>query len=328
MGRFNARPRPTWSTALLRRDRALNEVAISATAAIDETAYQPGLMLAGVFFAIADNDGHALRDYAARLAALAETMRGGVLRLMCLADQLVATLEGRLIEAEAISIEQFALSRGAGLAEAITYRAVQQMTVRREQDRLAEIIRAWSAELDARPQSAVLMSTLAFARAESGDFDTAAARLHDAWQADFRTMPDEAAWPMAMAGWSEVAAMVGDRDAAATLHELLAIADGMHIMTGGIACGPAARLLARLELVLDRPDDADVHFATAIEQAQSLRTPVWVARGCFDWADSLAERGIGDRALELLTQGEAAIASLQLPRLQRQSTELRARLDA
>jgi hypothetical protein len=323
MGRFNARPRSDWSTEIALRDRALNDEAFAASEAIDDVYYKPGLMLAGVFFAITHNDRDALRGYSARLAELAESLHGTSLRIMLLADQMIATLEGRLVEAEAISIEQFAVWRRAGMPEAVTYRATEQLAVRREQGRLADIIANWSAFAEARPRAASSASTVAFALAESGDLDDAARGLQTAWRADFRTMPDEAGLPLALAGWSEVAAMVRDGEAAQTLHELVSVYDGLQVMTGGIVCGPAARLLAGLELVLDRPDDADAHFHAAIEQAKSLGSPVWVARSCFDWADSLEKRGGRDRARALVEQGDGAIAGLSLPRLERQSSELR-----
>jgi len=328
MGRFNARPRSDWATDQSRQDRALNDAALAASEAIDDIYYKPGLLLAGVFFSLTNNDGDGLRAHAARLADLAESMHGTPLRIMLLADQMIATIEGRLVEAEALSLEQFAVWRKAGMPEAITYRATEQLAVRREQGRLVEIIPNWSAFAEARPRAASSASTVAFALAESGDLDAAATRLDAAWRADFRTMPDEAGLPLALAGWSEVAALVDARGPAEVLHELVAVYDGLHVMTGGIASGPAARLLARLELVLDRAHDADAHFGAAIEESQSLRTPVWIARCCFDWAESLERRGDQTRANELLDRGDAAIGGLVLPRLQRQSAELRTLLSS
>jgi hypothetical protein len=124
--------------------------------------------------------------------------------------------------------------------------------------------------------------------------------------------------------WTEVAARVGDREAATVLHEALAPDDGLQCATGGIVLGPFARLLALLETVLDRPDDADRHFADAIAQSEQLGSPVWVARSCLDWAERSAVRGDGERARALIEQAEAAMSSLALPRLEDQLAALRA----
>ena len=123
-------------------------------------------------------------------------------------------------------------------------------------------------------------------------------------------MPADAGWPIAVALWSEVASAVEDRENAPALHGLAAQWDGVQMMSGGISNGPTARLLARLELVLDRTDDADRHFAESIEQSRSLGSPVWIARCCLDWAESLADRGETARARELVDDANAAIGSL------------------
>ena len=81
-----------------------------------------------------------------------------------------------------------------------------------------------------------------------------------------------------------------------------------------------------LETVLDRRDDADRHFAAAIDQSRRLGSPVWIARCCLDWAESFADRDEKVRARELVDEADAAIGSLSLPRLQDQSASLTARL--
>jgi hypothetical protein len=314
---------------LAQQDVVLHAEAIAASEALGQDYYyRPGVFLSGVFSAMTVNDGLSARDLATRLEAETAGGRGGWVGLALLARQMITTVEGRLVEAEALSIEQFEVGRKVGTAEAVTYRATEQLAVRREQDRIGEIIPAWSAFLAGRPRAASSASTIAFALAETGDLDAAATRLDDAWRAGFGTMPDDAGWPLAIAGWAEVAARACHREAARELHALLLPMDGLGVGTGGIHLGPVARLLALLELTLDQPAEADAHFAAAIGQSASLGSPVWVARDCLDWAESLAARGEPDRARELVAQADAAIAGLPLPRLERQSAELRAILDA
>jgi hypothetical protein len=241
---------------------------------------------------------------------------------------MLATSEGRLVEAEALSIEAYKVWNDAGMPEALVYRAVASVAIRREQGRLAEIIDPWSRHVEAHPRDSSSKATVAFARLESGDADAAATALHDQAAAGFETMPADAGWPIAIAMWSEIAAAVADRESAGPLHDLAETWDGAQVVTGGINLGPMARLLARLELVLDRPDDADRHFAEAVEQSTSLGSPVWIARCSLDWAESFADRGDTARARELVDRANEAIDTLTLPRLQDQSATLTARLTA
>jgi hypothetical protein len=325
---FNARPRSTWSAEELRNDLAFVADAVEASEGLTDSYWIAATVWASAFFALAVGDGDELRAHAARLTALAEgdatAHRAGFI-----IDQMTATISGRLVEAEALSQEQYDLWRRAGMPEAITYRSVEQLAVKREQDRLAEIIPGWMRFLSAHPAVAGSSAgVVAFAFAETGALDEAAARLHEADRAGFDTIPDEAGWPLAVASWVEVAACTRDVEAAGALHELLAALDGMVNMTGGIVCGPIARLLAMLEVLMGRASDADAHFAAAIDQSESLGSPVWVARCCFDWAGALVASGESVRARQLVDRGDAAIAGLTLARLERQSSELRARLDA
>jgi len=140
-------------------------------------------------------------------------------------------------------------------------------------------------------------------------------------------VPDDAAWPIAIGLSAEVAAVLGSRSVAADLVEILLPFDGFRQFgTGGIMMGPSARLLARLELVLDLPDDADRHFAEALAQSVAFESPMWIARCALDWAESLIDRGEASRAVDLVDQAEVALVGLSLPALEQQVVRLRARV--
>jgi hypothetical protein len=191
---------------------------------------------------------------------------------------------------------------------------------------MAEVIPAWQAFAGAASDTSPVASTLAFAFAETGDLDEAATRVHLGARTRFEDAAQDATWWYVMAMWTEAAVMVRDREAAAYLHELQAPYDGGVSGTGGVCCGPFARLLALIEDLLDRPEDADRHFAEAISQSQRLGSPVWIARSRLDWAERLAARGETERARQLVDAADEAIGTLTLPRLQQQSAELRERL--
>lgn len=327
MAYFNARPRPNWSASELRRDSEQVPRTVAAARRLGDPHWTASTCLMAGFYALMVNDGDGLRAYAGELAAMAEQAGvGSARRMQLLIGQMIATIEGRLVEAQALSVELFRAWSAAGMPEAVTYQGTTGVGTRREQGRLGQIVEGWSGFLAAHPGAASADATVAFALLETGDVDGAASRLENAARAGFDVMPADAGWPMAVGMWSEVAATVADRESAVTLHRLCEPMDGLSVATGGIVLGPAARHLARLEIVLDRPEDADRHFAEAIEQSRELGSPLWIARCCLDWAEALADRGEKVRDRELVDEANAAMGSLALPRLQEQSASLEARL--
>ena len=325
---FNSRPRPNWSTEEFRRDRAAVPELLAAARTVSDPFVTAATLLLSGFYALGALDGDALRTAAAELGAMAESTRNGAARRMqLLLDQMIATIDGRLVEAQSLSIELVRAWSAAGMPEATTYQGTTGVATRREQARLDQIIEGWSLFLAMHPTASSADSTIAFALLETGDVDGAASRL-DAARAGLDSMPPDAGWPIAVGMWSEVAAGVADRESAAILHQLLEPIDGGQVVTGGIALGPATRHLARLEVVLDRRKDADRHFAASVEQSRSLDSPVWTARCQLDWADTCFAQGDRNRAAQLLADAEATMGSLDLTRLEQQAVTLRERLDA
>jgi hypothetical protein len=321
--RFNAAPRPTWSTAAFRRDFDDVSTALAAAERLGATQWIAVTRLAAAFSTLVLSDGAGFRGHVERLRELAEATQNGVARrMLLLVEQMLMVNDGRLVEAQALSVELFEVWSAAGIPEATTYQGTTGMATRREQGRLAQIIDAWSAFLADHPGAASVDATVAFALAETGDVDRAAARLEAACRNGFRDMPADAGWPLGIGMWSEVAAIVADRAGAATLHALAESWDGVQMATGGINTGPVARHLARLELVLDRSADADRHFAEAIEQSRALGSPVWIARTCLDWAESLLRRGETARARQLVADARNVMEPLALPRLEQQLASL------
>ncbi|HEY5250446.1 MAG TPA: hypothetical protein VIJ09_02235 [Acidimicrobiales bacterium] len=138
---------------------------------------------------------------------------------------------------------------------------------------------------------------------------------------------DDVDWPVAVALWSEVAVRTGDRRAAAQLLEILRPHDGIRLSSGTVGCGPTARLLALLEILLGRPVDADQHFAEAVAFSEHLMSPVWTARCRLDWAQTQLDRGQTADAHRLTEEADAAAGELDLPALCRQWTTVRDELD-
>jgi hypothetical protein len=253
VGRFVAFPRPAWSADAARRDFDDMSTALTAAERLGDAAGIASTHVNAGFFALTLNDGPGVRDHVARLRELADTAQNNIARRgRLLIEQMVATIDGRLVEAQSLSVEMFRVWSAAGMPEAVTYQGTTGVATRREQGRLVQIIDGWSAFLAMHPGASSADATIAFALAETGDIDAAATRLEAASHDGFCDIPADAGWPMAVGMWSEVAAMAADRASATVLHEVAAPWDGLQLATGGITTGPTARHLARLETVLDR----------------------------------------------------------------------------
>lgn len=96
---------------------------------------------------------------------------------------------------------------------------------------------------------------------------------------------------------------------------------GDHLLTGGIYCGAANRVVA---LVEDRRGNYDAALAAAVEDHTRLQSPPWVARTHLGWAEYLLARGETDRATAQLEAAEAALGTLDLPESRTRLVTLRA----
>jgi signal peptidase I len=326
---YVARPRSTWSDSRFAGDRQWFSRAATALGSLDDPQRRATIESQAALYALIDGDGAALRRHSSVLTAMSiDGNRAVAGRADLLVQQMIATIDGRLDDAEMWSIDGLNLRRKTGLAEADRLRAFEQLGIRREQGRLAELGSSLADLADAAgggPEAGAgaEVAAAAFVLAETGRHHDAAIALHHGGQGGFGDIPDDVDWPVAVALWCEVAARVGDLEAATVLHGLLQEKMTMGLCADGLVAGPAARLLALLEQMLGRVEEADRHFAQAIEFSRRLGSPVWVARGELDWAEAWMARGVPERAARSLEAAEDALGNLDLPALRRQADDLR-----
>jgi class 3 adenylate cyclase len=317
---FDAADLASMTVTRARQAQSYATAALRAAETLDEPHWISQMLTWNLVAAAVLNDGDAFRSFTSAVSELAGATPAMTVNRIVF-PQMLASMEGRLVEAEALSLEMLHV-RGIAPQEALAYAAVMQLGVRREQGRLAEMVPMLRVASE-RPQVGAL---LAFILAETGALDEAASVLHDKSSNAFRDLPDDLSWPLVAAMWCEAAVLTRDRDSAQRLYELALPTDGTTWGSGGIVCGPVARLLAQIEDLLDRPDDADRHFAASIEQSQSLGSAVWTARCQLDWAESLLARVETSRARGLVDAADATIGPLTLPALQQRAAGLRDRL--
>ena len=169
-------------------------------------------------------------------------------------ENMAAMIDGRLDDAERPTEAWEALARRLGSPSLGTYRAVQTFTQLREQGGLAEIADQFLAFLgdDARSTGAGGLS--GYALLAAGREAEAEALLVDF---EPSRVPEDAGWAIAAATWAEVVARLGSPDTCAEVIRLLESHRGDHLLTGGIYCGAANRVVALLEDRRGNYDDAD-----------------------------------------------------------------------
>lgn len=119
---------------------------------------------------------------------------------------------------------------------------------------------------------------LAALYAELGLLDEAAEVFNSLAPDRFAAVPRDGIWPACLTFMAETGLAVGGPADVEVLYELLLPHRGRNLLAGFTTCyGPADRLLGALAARLGRDDDADAHFAVALELANRSGSPVWVA---------------------------------------------------
>jgi tetratricopeptide (TPR) repeat protein len=238
-----------------------------------------------------------------------------------------AHLEGRLADCEELAHEALA----HGLAEGAEESAVQSFgallaSVRREQARFGEIVEAVEGFARQHPHIAGWRCALAYVYAEL-DRPAEARRELDALAPDgFAAVPRDGLWPIGIAQLCQVAAQLDDAAHAGALYaQLLPFAGRCVVSINVLSWGSAERSLGLLATTLGRYEDAERHFARALEVNGSIGAVLWVARTRADHARMLLRRdGPGDRerADELLAAALAVAEELGLTALAASARQL------
>ena len=115
-------------------------------------------------------------------------------------------------------------------------------------------------------------------------------------------------------------AVLGEGKAGAALYEPLRewTSSSGYVLTGACSIPQfTSRALGMLAAATGRPDEAEAHFQTAIDQARQTGAASELASACYWYARCLVERGRGEdreRACDLLAQACQAWESLGMPR--------------
>src|SRR5438309_2157516 len=156
---------------------------------------------------------------------------------------------------------------------------LQMFAIRREQGRLAEVLPVLEAVAGRQDSSGVWGPGLAALYAEVGRLQEARDQFDRLAADGFESVARDSLWPACLAFLADVCVAVEDRERAPLLYGELRAFEGQTMMVGHTVClGPADRLLGAVAALLGRTEDADRHFAVAIDLADRARAPVWRAQ--------------------------------------------------
>jgi eukaryotic-like serine/threonine-protein kinase len=218
-----------------------------------------------------------------------------------------ALFEGRLEEADRLAQTALAVGQRGQGNNAMQMFGVQTFAIRREQGRLAGQEAGSKRFMQLYPAVPAWRTGLAFNYAERGMEEEARSEFEILAKDDFSIFPRDGDWPISMALLAQVCAFLGDEQRAAYLYDELAPFEHRCIIVGAnVDCyGTVDRLLGLLAATMKRWDDAERHFADALEMNTRMGSGRWTGWTQHEYANMLLKRaGAGDRekALGLLNQ--------------------------
>jgi class 3 adenylate cyclase len=209
--------------------------------------------------------------------------------------------------------------------------AVVRFSLRRMQGKVAEMeedFRRFAEQYTAVPAWRTALTLL---NIELDRIDEARADLDALVADDFAALPRDANWVISLANLAEAAHRLGVREYADAIYdELLPFAHRNIVVGGGWVCwGSISRYLGLLATTLGRHDEAENHFAVALQMNQRLKARPLVAITRADYAHMLAERGGADdlaHANELIGEALRVAGDIGMASLVERAFGLRLRL--
>ncbi len=239
-----------------------------------------------------------------------------------------AMFEGRFNDAERIASQASVYGVNFPELGSADVHAVQMLSLRREQGRLAEVAPVLELfERDAPPGSR-WRPGLMIVYSELGQHDKARAIYESFARENFASVAHDARWIMTIAYLAEMCCLLGDAAGAAHLYRALLPYDGRNLIVGHkvVTYGPASRYLGMLAAAMQRWKQAEAHFTDAIAMNVRQGSKPWLAHAQYQFAVMLNARsapGDRSRALELLEQALTIATALDMRMLVARSGALR-----
>ncbi|MGH9001979.1 MAG: ATP-binding protein, partial [Acidimicrobiia bacterium] len=235
-----------------------------------------------------------------------------------------AIAAGRFDDVERLAAEGFRLGEAIGQPDAGAFVAGSMGLVRILQARLEEAEELLSPAVHNFP-AMYYPAALAWARAEAGRADEAADMLAQLRGGMSAGLCRDYLRLATLCVLGRTAYRLNDTVAAHELHSLLLPEQHAIAVVQSVWFGPVAHDLALLETVLGRHEDADGHFAAAVDLQDRIGARGTVIHTRLEWARMLLQRGgegDGDRARILLDAARAGCREVGLPRIESRIDQL------
>jgi eukaryotic-like serine/threonine-protein kinase len=261
-------------------------------------------------------DGPGVDAEIAAMTGLAERIQQPFYRWHGVCLQVIrATLDGRFDDAERHAREALRIARLRHSEYATyIYEYAQMVAIRWAQGRLDEY---WPEIADHGERYMwVPRWREALAAAERDDRSTAAAEIARHAGSGFDDIPRDGFWLLRLSALAHACVVVGDNRHARPLYELLLpFADRNAVSLSQQPLGPVALRLAMLAAMLERWEDAEGHFETALARCELLGARAMRARVLLEYARALLARsreGDAERAAALLEEARRLGEDLDL----------------
>jgi tetratricopeptide (TPR) repeat protein len=180
------------------------------------------------------------------------------------------------------------------------------------------------------PGVPIYLASLAAMYADAGRLADAQAAIDSLNAKGPGDIPRDGLWKALRYQQSHACAEISDRGTAAQLYpELIPYASSNATIAHFNAYGSMARVIGRLATVLERYDEAEQHFETALAANDRMGFHAWTAWTRLNYGDMLLRRnGAGDRerAIALLQQAHDFAKESGMGKVQRDSERLLATL--
>jgi class 3 adenylate cyclase/tetratricopeptide (TPR) repeat protein len=235
-----------------------------------------------------------------------------------------AYIDGRLEDAERSSLEALRFGEIAGQPDASGFCDIY--LIRILQGRVEEAVELLRHLLDDRyTYLPVFPALLCWACAEAGRTNEAEAIIGEARRADFGGLRYDYLWLITLAALSRGCARLSDAATARELHERLRPHHSAFAIGQAVWLGPVAYDLGLLATVLERYDEADAHFAEAVEIQHRTGVRGMLAHSHLAWARMLLARrqpGDTERAKEQLREAQQTARQLGLRNIEEDAAAL------
>jgi tetratricopeptide (TPR) repeat protein len=246
-------------------------------------------------------------ESARRMAAIAKRLGEPTMRWQAAfnAGACMSMLRGDLTELERCAEQGLEIGSEAGEPDAFMIYGGQLVLLRVIQGRAGEVVELLVQGVKANPLISAWKATLAWTWCWLDRRDEAATIVTEAAVDRFEHLPWEPSRLSALAAYADAAAQASVTDAVEILYELIEPWADQVVWNGATTYGHASIYLGLLAAALGRHEQADGHFAHAVELQQRDGMLVWAARAHLGWAEALAPRGDIEGAREHAEQALA-----------------------